>query len=171
MEHTPTILVPLDGSSFGEAILHTVNALARPLGARVLLLLVGDPVAQPDHAAPEAGPGGATDGDRATTNGTQGTDASAPAVMVCNPPLRKTEQALHEYLMRIAQELTGIQTRLVVDFADDPAGVIIARAREAHADLIAMTTHGRTGLGHLLAGSVCERVIRSRVAPVVVLRP
>jgi len=34
-----------------------------------------------------------------------------------------------------------------------------------------MATHGRTGISHLLAGSVCESVIRSGVAPVLVLRP
>jgi nucleotide-binding universal stress UspA family protein len=49
--------------------------------------------------------------------------------------------------------------------------VIIDRARQEHVDLIAMATHGRTGLMRALAGSVCERVIRSGVAPVVVLRP
>jgi nucleotide-binding universal stress UspA family protein len=37
--------------------------------------------------------------------------------------------------------------------------------------LIAMATHGRSGAGHLFAGSVCEKVIRSGAAPVVVVRP
>jgi hypothetical protein len=37
--------------------------------------------------------------------------------------------------------------------------------------MIAMDTRGRTGLSHLLAGSVCEQVVRGGVAPVMVLRP
>ncbi|HET8648273.1 MAG TPA: universal stress protein, partial [Vicinamibacteria bacterium] len=45
------------------------------------------------------------------------------------------------------------------------------RARRTHPDLIAMATHGHGGARHLLAGSVCERVIRSGVAPVLVVRP
>ena len=83
----------------------------------------------------------------------------------------RAEIALRTYLARCAATLPGIETTLTVDFADDPAGVIIERARQVHADLIAMATHGRSGVLHLLAGSVCERVIRSSVAPVIVLRP
>ncbi|MCI0435395.1 MAG: universal stress protein, partial [Gemmatimonadetes bacterium] len=85
--------------------------------------------------------------------------------------LQRMEAELTAYLQRCASELTGIKTAIAVDIADDPAPAIIDRARMGHADLIAMATHGRSGFSHLLAGSVCERVIRSGVAPVVVLRP
>ncbi|HXG61848.1 MAG TPA: universal stress protein [Planctomycetota bacterium] len=53
----------------------------------------------------------------------------------------------------------------------DPATMILATARRRPADLIAMTTHGRTGLARLAAGSVTERVLRGAGVPVLALRP
>jgi universal stress protein A len=38
-------------------------------------------------------------------------------------------------------------------------------------DLIVMATHGRTGLSHLLIGSVAERVVRTSPCPVLTIRP
>jgi nucleotide-binding universal stress UspA family protein len=52
----------------------------------------------------------------------------------------------------------------------DPATEIVAAAKEINADLIAMTTHGRTGLGRLLFGSVAEAVLRGSPIPVFLLR-
>ena len=43
-------------------------------------------------------------------------------------------------------------------------------AREQHCDLIVMGTHGRTGLDHLLMGSVAERVVRQVPCPVLVVK-
>ena len=51
-----------------------------------------------------------------------------------------------------------------------PADVIIACAREIDADLIVLGTHGRTGLTHLLLGSVAERVVQRAPCPVLVTR-
>lgn len=48
----------------------------------------------------------------------------------------------------------------------DPAAVILHFAREHHADLVVMGTHGRTGLGRLLMGSVAEQVVRRAPCPV-----
>jgi universal stress protein A len=52
-----------------------------------------------------------------------------------------------------------------------PAEQIVAFAREHCCDLIVMGTHGRTGLGHLLMGSVAETVVRHAPCPVMVVRP
>jgi nucleotide-binding universal stress UspA family protein len=43
-------------------------------------------------------------------------------------------------------------------------------ARDHHIDLIIMGTHGRTGLRHVLLGSVAERVVRLAPCPVLVTR-
>ena len=51
-----------------------------------------------------------------------------------------------------------------------PFQVIIATARTAYIDLIIMGTHGRTGLRHVLIGSVAERVVRLASCPVLVVR-
>jgi nucleotide-binding universal stress UspA family protein len=53
----------------------------------------------------------------------------------------------------------------------DPAEEIVAYARDTHIDLIAMATHGRTGLHHLLMGSVAEQVLRRLAIPVMLVRP
>ena len=48
---------------------------------------------------------------------------------------------------------------------------IVETAKNEGADLIVMSTHGRTGLSHLLIGSVTERVVRNAMCPVVSIRP
>ena len=52
-----------------------------------------------------------------------------------------------------------------------PARTIVSTARRLKAGLIVMATHGRTGLTHLLMGSVAERVVRTAENPVLTLRP
>ena len=51
-----------------------------------------------------------------------------------------------------------------------PAHTIVGYAEEIGADTIVLPSHGRTGLAHLLIGSVAERVVRHASCPVVVLR-
>lgn len=52
----------------------------------------------------------------------------------------------------------------------DPAREIVEAARESGADLIILSTHGRTGLAHVLLGSTAERVVRHARCPVLVVR-
>ncbi|MGH7392285.1 MAG: universal stress protein [Candidatus Rokuibacteriota bacterium] len=52
----------------------------------------------------------------------------------------------------------------------DAAAEIVEEARDGHADLIAMTTHGRSGLSRLLFGSVAETVLRRTTVPVFLKR-
>lgn len=108
-------------------------------------------------------------------------DASVHVLSVVEPiPAVEMDAALvHERLSESAQ--------LAVDRACerlDAAGVphessvrdgsahraILAAAEEAAADLIVMGTHGRTGVGRVLLGSVTERVVRSADAPVMTVR-
>lgn len=51
-----------------------------------------------------------------------------------------------------------------------PATEICQYAAEVKCDLIVMPTHGRTGLSHMLLGSVAENVVRHATCPVLVLR-
>jgi nucleotide-binding universal stress UspA family protein len=51
-----------------------------------------------------------------------------------------------------------------------PAEEIVRVAREVEADLIVMGTHGRSGLGRLLLGSVAEQVMRHATCPVLTLK-
>ena len=53
----------------------------------------------------------------------------------------------------------------------EPAVEIVAAAEEGKYDAIVVGTHGRTGLAHVLLGSVAERVVRRATMPVVTVRP
>jgi nucleotide-binding universal stress UspA family protein len=53
----------------------------------------------------------------------------------------------------------------------EPAAEIVAAAEEGRYDAIVVGTHGRTGLAHVLLGSVAERVVRRAPMPVVTVRP
>jgi len=61
------------------------------------------------------------------------------------------------------------KTELVVDIGD-PHELILNLARDRKADLIITSTHGRTGLRHLVMGSVAEKIIRHAPCPVFVVR-
>ncbi len=166
-------LVPLDGTSFSEAILDPIARAARPLHASVELLCVRRPEEVRETPA--------TGAVREITPvaGATGTPLNVPSAADMVPPAAETrEQAveraeaeLHDYLLARSRTLDGIPTEIRAVFADDPAAAIIREAKASGSDIIAMATHGRTGLSHLLSGSVAEKVIRSGVAPVLVLRP
>lgn len=51
------------------------------------------------------------------------------------------------------------------------ADAILHQATESQADLIVMGTHGRSGLNHMLLGSVAEQVVRTAACPVLTIRP
>jgi universal stress protein A len=74
---------------------------------------------------------------------------------------------MQPYLARItAAGLTGS----VVVMHGTPFQGIMEAAKAQHVDLMIMGTHGRTGLPHLLLGSVTERVVRLAPCPVLVVR-
>jgi len=52
-----------------------------------------------------------------------------------------------------------------------PKVEIIAYARKHDIDLIVLSTHGRTGLTHVIMGSVAESVVRTAPCPVLTMRP
>ena len=52
----------------------------------------------------------------------------------------------------------------------EPAVSIIDAANAQHADLIVMTSHGRSGLSRLIMGSVAESVLRGTTTPILLLR-
>lgn len=77
-----------------------------------------------------------------------------------------------EYLAKMRErycgdilERTDLQVAVGIPFVE-----IVRAAREAEADLIVMGSHGRTGLEHLLIGSVAERVVRKAPCSVLVVR-
>lgn len=135
-----TILVPLDGSSLAEAALPKAAELAESSGARLLLLRAAQALTLP---------------------GVDPTEAQIRAV-------REAE----EYLARVEEHLGALGFKNVeCSVWYGPAAYAIVEATRLHkVDLIVMTTHGRSGLGRLILGSVAESVLRGTTTPILVLR-
>jgi nucleotide-binding universal stress UspA family protein len=142
-----TILVPLDGSALAEAALAPAAALAGPLRARLLLLRAVEPPV------------------------VAGAAYATGYVYADYDPGPALEEA-RGYLEGVAR---GLRERgLTADVAaeEGPAAAAIARAaRERGAGLIAMATHGRSGIGRLVLGSVATGVLHQAAAPLLLLRP
>ena len=141
------LLVPLDGSSVAEAVLPYARRLAGGRGSHLILVQVVTPT--PVAAALEA---------------------PAAAQIVAEADERARVEA-HTYLERMSVRLQrdGREVTPLV-LLGDPATVITNVAREHAVELIAMTTHGRTGLGRLMFGSVAEHVLRHAPVPVFLVR-
>jgi len=134
------ILVPLDGSVLSEAIVPVAEILARNYGAELLLLRAVRPRTIP------------------------GSDALETDVNLAGEA--------EAYLKRGAGELQerGLPRISWSVWFEKPERAIAEAAARNHVDLIAMTTHGRTGLGRLLLGSVAESLVRQAPAPVLLVR-
>jgi len=80
--------------------------------------------------------------------------------------VEKHKKSLSQFLTdHFAELLPLVEVRGKVEVGE-PAASILAEAEKAGSDLIVMSTHGRTGLAHLLMGSVTEEVVRNAVCPV-----
>jgi nucleotide-binding universal stress UspA family protein len=86
-------------------------------------------------------------------------------------PTPNVKAELEEQLRRLAERLApGRDVRVAVVAGEAPAEAIVAHAHELDADLLVVATHGRTGLRHLVLGSVAEEVVRTASCPVLTLR-
>jgi universal stress protein A len=74
-------------------------------------------------------------------------------------------------LEKLAKEHLGLLQHQVHTRTGDTAQGIVEAARDLHADLIVMPTHGRHGLPRFFLGSVAERVVRDAPCPVLTVRP
>ncbi len=140
------ILVPLDGSPLSEAVLPVAEALARAHDAEVVLLQVlptAPPVGLPEEAA---------------------------RARELEEGVRQAEAYLTE-LADKARARGAARVRWTARSTErSPAAAIVEAATESGADVIAMATHGRGGLGRLLLGSVAESVVRHARVPVLLVR-
>jgi nucleotide-binding universal stress UspA family protein len=87
------------------------------------------------------------------------------------PSVDQMSVAARTALDRVAKENDLERFRLHKHVSQGtPFYEIIRLAREADVDLIVMGTHGRTGLRHVLMGSVCDKVVRKAPCPVLTVR-
>ncbi len=83
----------------------------------------------------------------------------------------KHQKALEQYLKdHFADVLPLVELRTKVEIGSAAPG-ILAEAEKEGSDLIVMSTHGRTGLAHILMGSVTEHVLRNARCPVFSVHP
>lgn len=147
------ILVPLDRSENSQIVLDEVKKMAATTDARVCLVKIVD-----------------------TTQFADGPDELLHELLLKDDERmhEARREALRQYLQNSSAILTaaGIQTetRLVEKYGEGIAHAILQEADEWQADLLIMGTHGRSGLFHLLMGSVAEGVIRHAKTPVLLVK-
>jgi nucleotide-binding universal stress UspA family protein len=141
-----TILAPLDGSKRAEKILPHVEALAQKFGATLVLMQVVDP------AVTEA----------------------APYDIVPNYDPEQAARLMDEakaYLNKLKEQFQskGIETKTVFESGSIVLSIIDVATRE-QADLIAIASHGRTGLARVFYGSVASGLLNRTDWPLLIIR-
>jgi nucleotide-binding universal stress UspA family protein len=140
-----SILVPLDGSTFGEHALPLAANLARRAGAELHLAHVHQTI-------PPA------------------TVAGVTVMDAIDEHLRQDEQA---YLADVTRRLTEhspvrVKTTLL---SGDVVPALKAHASKVGADVVVMSTHGRGAFGRFWLGSVADELLREMTRPVLLVRP
>jgi nucleotide-binding universal stress UspA family protein len=158
------VLVPLDGSEIAEAVLPYVEDIATRYSAEVILLRV---VATPQDKwtatvfqPPLVTPGSSED------------TVPDPHPVYREQEMESLRSEVERTLSGARKQLrqAGLSARIVVLFGR-PADRIVEYATKEKVDLIAISTHGRTGFGRWAFGSVAKRIMRATAIPVLLIRP
>ena len=141
------LLVPVDGSATSMSVIGAAEKFAQLYGSDVMVLHVETPYVPPSPILP-------------------GMDAVFPHMVPPATPSNQddvTAKAAHRF------EQAGLQvTRLTT--LGEPASEILDLSVNRGMDLIALGTHGRSGLARWALGSVAERVLRSGEVPILLVR-
>jgi nucleotide-binding universal stress UspA family protein len=151
------ILVPLDGSSLAEQVLEPAASVARAMGAQVTLLRVVQPLVLGNYDPGELVAVGLR-----------------PAVLHQLEQIQaELVKAAEGYLDGVAGRLRarGLTVRTAVVASEQPAVAILDEVRARGCDLIALATHGRSGLARMFLGSVADKVIRGATVSVLIHHP
>jgi nucleotide-binding universal stress UspA family protein len=138
------LLIPLDGSKTAEKVLPFARILAGTLKLPIELLGVVDIGAATAHIA-------------------------ADKARYLARIIAESESASREHLDEIAATFAGLPVSCKVE-RGRPADVIIERAEAEKGTLIAMATHGRSGINRWMMGSVAEKVLRGTTTPLFLVR-
>lgn len=141
------ILVPLDGSAFGEQALPMALRLARHGGAQLHLVHV--------HALL-----GATFAELQIYRDDRLDD-----------DLRRTEQAYLDRTRANIEQKTGVTSQVALVEGEDPSVALRLEAQRVGADLVVMTTHARGPLGRFWLGSVADGLVRELPCPLLLVHP
>ena len=138
------VLVPLDGSKTAEKVLPLARCFARSLQIPVELLGVVDIAEMARHVAADQG-------------------------LMIRTLVDDSTRRMGDYLERVAKNFPTGTVQCTVRKGDAPEAIIESAAAEKQT-LIAMATHGRSGLDRWLLGSVAEKVLRGASSPTLVVR-
>lgn len=162
------VLIPMDGSVLSNHSLHHVCRLFEPQQCRVTLLRVAEHpasvLATPGQEPHQYGVGEMYDRMRSFEHVTHPIYANQ---------IEQSLRAELEQSLRAAAhvlENNGFSVSVVVRFGD-AATEIIRFAEASQVDVVAMTTHGRTGIVRFALGSVADRVLHTLTIPVLLARP
>ena len=140
-----SILVAFDFSETSKNALTYGHNVARQFGGRLHVLHVADVIATSAAQFYPEGPG--------------------------DPEAKAIELGMKQLRTALAAAGIGAEAMAEVRVSPSPAPLICEYAKEIHADLIIVGTHGRSGVSRLLMGSVAEHVVRLAPCPVLVVRP
>lgn len=162
------VLIPLDGSEFSRGLVPHVCRVLPPDDHDLILLRVAD---EPPGVI------GRPPRPLVLSSLTMSEYATARDVEYAHHPIyasqqRETDRAsLCGELRKVAQELErqGYNVKTEVRFGN-PAAEIASYIRAEHIDMVAIGTHGRTGLRRVALGSVTAEVLRTTTIPVLVVR-
>lgn len=147
-----TIAVPLDGSVYAEAALPYAKELARDFDAELLLVRVAETSQVYSMMSPE--PVGA---------------ASAEAINeVTEQLVSETREYLETTAAALRAEGFNVKTEALEGF---PADQLMALERQLAVNVIVMATHGRSGLGRIVFGSVADRILKNGTTPILMIKP
>lgn len=143
------ILIPLDGSTLAEQILEQAHTLGDYTEADYTLLHIVETSASGQFSFPSVGQD------------------------VYTEHVRAQQMEMRSYLEQVAERLRAknCTVETYVRVAKHVASAILEVAQEHKADLIAIATHGRSGLSRLLIGSVADKIVRASTLPVCIYRP
>jgi nucleotide-binding universal stress UspA family protein len=138
-----TWLVAHDFSPYGDIAAEEAARVMEKLGGRLVLLHV--------HPAPQLRP----------------EEAWGEATYNLEEELRMKLQGL---AVALVEKHPGLDVNIDVLIAGDPARGILEETKRLGARHVVVGTHGRTGLNHLILGSVAEKVAREASVPVTIVR-
>ncbi|HEX6292018.1 MAG TPA: universal stress protein [Herpetosiphonaceae bacterium] len=162
-------LIPLDGSAFSREILSPICRLFDPGEYHVTLLRVAEPPESLVAAPPRPLP---VDHMLLTTYDSAREAELAHHPIYDNQRDESLRAGLEAELQPDVQRLraAGFQVSVMIRFGD-PAEEIIDVTEQHKMDVVAMATHGRTGLRRLVLGSVAEQVVSKLTIPVLLISP
>jgi len=152
MDFIKKILTPTDLSSFSASGVRYACNLAKALGAEVIVAHAVSTSEFTSHASSL----------KITTSGAEADDLIGKLV-------EHQKQQLRQFCERhLASVSADLNVQELVEMGD-PRTLIVNWARDKAADLIVMSTHGRSGLPRMILGSVTEKVLRSAACPVLAI--